>query len=77
MFGGKLDSVRRFVQDFRHPDISVVLVRDVGSVTRELGVFGTPIAYLADATGRKRVGIAGNRLPPADVVSRICNPGAS
>jgi hypothetical protein len=77
IFGGEADSVNHFVNGFRHPDISVVLVHDVSRVIQELGVFGTPITYLVDARGRKRIGIAGNRLPPADVVSRICEPDAS
>lgn len=39
---------------------------------RSLGIYGTPISYLLDEQGRFRLGVAGDRLPPADSARIYC-----
>jgi hypothetical protein len=77
LFADKADAVQKFIEGFRHQDITVALVDDAASVIRRLGIVGTPVTYLVDAAGRKRVGLAGDRLPPSDVAARVCKKDIS
>lgn len=43
-----------------------------GTGGKKLGVIGTPTAYLLDSSGRLRIGILGDILPPADSAARVC-----
>jgi hypothetical protein len=72
MFGGSPDSVQEFIRGFEDELIVAATVTSPTFVIRELGVFGTPITYVVDAEGRFRIGVSGNRLPPADALAPFC-----
>jgi hypothetical protein len=71
-FSDQADRISAFVAGHDVAGIDLATVTDARRGMRELGVFGTPIAYLINAKGQAKLGVAGNQFPPASVAAKAC-----
>lgn len=73
IFGGERQALDVFLAGYDLGGvIAAHIVSDADEAFRRFGVFGTPISYVVDASGRMRVGMIGNRFPPSSQVSQFC-----
>lgn len=71
--GDDLSSLNEFYGGYDFEGVTLArLDDDPARALGRLGVFGTPTTYLLDRGGLLRMGVMGERLPPAEVGREVC-----
>ena len=71
--GDDLSSLNEFYAGYDFDGVTVARLDDnPARALGRLGVFGTPTTYLVDRDGLLRMGVMGERLPPAGVGRDVC-----